>query len=344
MAEITFEHVSKSFGSTKVIEDLSLTLKDGKFTVLLGPSGCGKTTLLRMIAGIGPATSGKIYMDGEDISDIPPGKRNVAMVFQSYAIYPTMTVQENIEFCLKNNKVPKEERKRRIAKVAQTVGLEEYLDRKPAQLSGGQRQRIALARAMVKEPAVFLMDEPLSNLDAKLRTVMRSELIQLHEQLRTTFVYVTHDQLESMAMADHIVLMNKGRIMQQAAPDVIYHDPDNVFTAQFIGMPPTNILPVAGQKCSMGYRPERVRLLNAPEHGGYLRGGQILTREMLGAEVLYKVGISEGAVMVKSQQFQYRAGDPVWIAVDRADMYFFDPDGNRLRENCEALYSSIQGG
>ena len=156
MAEIVFEHVSKSFGNTKVIEDLNLTVKDGAFTVLLGPSGCGKTTLLRMIAGIGPATEGTIYMDGEDISDIPPGKRNVAMVFQNYAIYPTMSVRENIEFCLKNNRVPKEERKRRVEKVAKTVGLEEYLSRKPSQLSGGQRQRIALARAMVKEPAVFL--------------------------------------------------------------------------------------------------------------------------------------------------------------------------------------------
>ena len=344
MAEIKFEHVSKSFGSTKVIEDLNLTLEDGKFTVLLGPSGCGKTTLLRMIAGIGPATSGRILMDGEDISHVPPGKRNVAMVFQSYAIYPTMTVRENIEFCLKNNKVPKEERQRRIARVAKTVGLEEYLNRKPSQLSGGQRQRIALARAMVKEPAVFLMDEPLSNLDAKLRTAMRSELIQLHEQLRTTFVYVTHDQVESMAMADHIVLMNGGRIMQQATPEVIYRDPDNVFTAQFIGMPPTNILPIGGKECSLGYRPERVHLLDEPGTDGYRRRGQILTREMLGAEVLYKVGIQEGKIMVKSQCFQYRTGDSVWIAVDQTDLYFFDPDGNRLRENCEALYASIQEG
>ena len=210
MAEIRLENVSKSFGSAKIIEHLNLTIQDGSFTVLLGPSGCGKTTLLRMIAGIGPATSGKIYMDGEDISDVPPGKRNVAMVFQNYAIYPTMSVRENIEFCLKNNKVPKKERTERVERVAETVGLKEYLGRRPSELSGGQRQRVALARAMVKEPAVFLMDEPLSNLDAKLRLAMRSELIQLHEQLKTTFIYVTHDQMESMAMADQIVLMDQG--------------------------------------------------------------------------------------------------------------------------------------
>jgi len=282
MAEIVFENVSKSFGSTKVIENLDLKLEDGKFTVLVGPSGCGKTTLLRMIAGIGPATGGKIYMDGEDISDVPPGKRNVAMVFQSYAIYPTMSVRENIEFCLKNNKVPKEERDRRIAKVAKTVGLEEYLNRKPSQLSGGQRQRIALARAMVKEPAVFLMDEPLSNLDAKLRATMRSELIQLHEELKTTFVYVTHDQVESMAMADYIVLMNQGKIMQQATPEVIYNDPDNIFTAQFIGTPPTNILPIKDNSNKLGYRPEKVQINNPETEVYYSRPGRILTKEMLG--------------------------------------------------------------
>ena len=237
MAEIVFEQVSKSFGNTKVIENLNLTIRDGAFTVLLGPSGCGKTTLLRMIAGIGPATSGTLYMDGEDISAVPPGKRNVAMVFQNYAIYPTMSVRKNIEFCLENNRVPKKERKERVERVANIVGLEEYLDRKPSQLSGGQRQRVALARAMVKEPAVFLMDEPLSNLDAKLRSAMRSELIQLHRQLKTTFVYVTHDQVESMAMADEIVLMNEGKIMQKAAPEVIYHDPENIARYLFFLQP-----------------------------------------------------------------------------------------------------------
>lgn len=306
MAEIVFERVSKSYGNAKVIEDLNLTIKDGAFTVLLGPSGCGKTTLLRMIAGIGPASDGVIYMDGEDISDIPPGKRNVAMVFQNYAIYPTMSVRENIEFCLKNNRVPKEERRRRVEKVAKTVGLEDYLNRKPSQLSGGQRQRIALARAMVKEPAVFLMDEPLSNLDAKLRAAMRSELIELHEQLKTTFVYVTHDQGESMAMADEIVLMDHGKIMQQGTPEEIYHDPDNVFTAQFIGTPPTNILKKgAGPEC-FGFRPEKACLarISGENPEVFSPKAEIFPE----AGVFPKAGVSSEAGAAKKAEFAEEAG------------------------------------
>ena len=242
MAKIEFRNVTKSFDKTTIIENMNLTIEDGSFTVLVGPSGCGKTTLLRMIAGIGPATSGQVLMDGKDITDLEPGKRDVAMVFQNYAIYPTMTVRGNIEFGLKNRGVPKEERTRRILDVARSVGMVEYLDRKPSTLSGGQRQRIALARAMVKQPKVFLMDEPLSNLDAKLRVSMRTELIEMHRQLKTTFVYVTHDQVEAMSMADRIVLMDKGRIQQQASPETLYRDPENVFAAQFVGTPPMNIL------------------------------------------------------------------------------------------------------
>ncbi len=345
MAEIVFEQVSKSFGNTKVIENLNLTIRDGAFTVLLGPSGCGKTTLLRMIAGIGPATSGTIYMDGEDISAVPPGKRNVAMVFQNYAIYPTMSVRKNIEFCLENNRVPKKERKERVERVANIVGLGEYLDRKPSQLSGGQRQRVALARAMVKEPAVFLMDEPLSNLDAKLRSAMRSELIQLHRQLKTTFVYVTHDQVESMAMADEIVLMNEGKIMQKAAPEVIYHDPENIFTAQFIGTPPANVLPAKDGDGFIGYRPEHVKIAGDArtyqgEEAGeeiYRRDGEIVTREMLGSEVLYKIRIPEGDVMVKSLCFSHEAGDQVSISVGQWNLYLFDRNGERIRDEKQLL-------
>lgn len=345
MAEIVFEQVSKSFGNTKVIENLNLTIRDGAFTVLLGPSGCGKTTLLRMIAGIGPATSGTIYMDGEDISAVPPGKRNVAMVFQNYAIYPTMSVRKNIEFCLENNRVPKKERKERVERVANIVGLGEYLDRKPSQLSGGQRQRVALARAMVKEPAVFLMDEPLSNLDAKLRSAMRSELIQLHRQLKTTFVYVTHDQVESMAMADEIVLMNEGKIMQKAAPEVIYHDPENIFTAQFIGTPPANVLPAKDGDGFIGYRPEHVKIAGdvrtyQGEEAGeeiYRRDGEIVTREMLGSEVLYKIRIPERDVMVKSLCFSHKAGDQVSISVGQRNLYLFDRNGERIRDEKQLL-------
>ena len=207
MGEIVFKNICKSFGETKVIENLDLTIKDGEFTVLVGASGCGKTTLLRMIAGIGPHTSGELFIDGEEVSDVPPGKRGIAMVFQNYAIYPTMTVYGNIEFGLKNRKVPKAERQRLIKEVAETVGLTPYLQRKPSELSGGQRQRVALARAMVKNPQVFLLDEPLSNLDAKLRVSMRTELIELHHRLKTTFVYVTHDQVEAMSMAGNFILV-----------------------------------------------------------------------------------------------------------------------------------------
>lgn len=339
MAEIRFENVSKSFGKTSVIENMNLVLPDGKFTVLLGPSGCGKTTLLRMIAGIGPESSGDIYMDDMNLKNVAPGERGVAMVFQSYALYPTMSVRENIEFCLKNNKVPKEERKKRVEEVAERVGLTEYLDRKPSHLSGGQRQRVALARAMVKNPQVFLMDEPLSNLDAKLRANMRSELIQLHNKLKTTFIYVTHDQTESMAMADYIVLLNKGKIMQQDTPEEIYNNPANVFTAQFIGTPPTNILKM--ENGSYGFRPEKVRFAHGNEEKVcYRRKGQILTREMLGSEVHYKVRIENEDVMIKSTEFQHQAGESISIEVPVTDIYFFDEDGERIASS-EKLIASL---
>lgn len=227
-----------------------MTIQDGSFTVLVGPSGCGKTTLLRMIAGIGPQSDGQILIDGKDMTDVAPGQRDVAMVFQNYAIYPTMSVYGNIEFGLKNNKVPKEERKKRIREVAEKVGLTDYLDRSPSTLSGGQRQRVALARAMSKNPKVFLMDEPLSNLDAKLRSAMRVELIELHRKLKTTFVYVTHDQVEAMSMADTIILMDHGEIQQIGSPEEIYRNPANLFVAQFIGSPAMNI--VKKEDCTIG--------------------------------------------------------------------------------------------
>ena len=223
---------------------------------MIGPSGCGKTTLHRIVAGIGPATSGEIYINGKEVSNVAPSKRDIAMVFQNYAIYPTMSVRENIEFGLKNRKVPKKERDRLIANCAETVGMTPYLNRKPSELSGGQRQRIALARAMVKKPAVFLMDEPLSNLDAKLRTAMRVELKELHKRLGSTFVYVTHDQIEAMSMADRIVLLDKGVIQQIGSPEEMYNNPSNVFTARFIGTPPMNIKEL-GKNGKLGFRPKR---------------------------------------------------------------------------------------
>ncbi len=224
MGEIKLIGIKKAFLKDVVIPDLNLTIADGSFTVLVGPSGCGKSTTLRMIAGLETPTAGQILIDGTDVTNIAAGKRGIAMVFQNYAIYPTMTVRGNIEFGLINNKVPKEERKRLITEIAEIVGLTPYLDRKPSALSGGQRQRVALARAMVKKPKVFLLDEPLSNLDAKLRAAMRVELKELHARLGTTFVYVTHDQIEAMSMADRIVLMDKGVIRQNSEPSAIYRE------------------------------------------------------------------------------------------------------------------------
>ena len=274
--KIVLQEIEKAYGKdAPVIENLNLNIEEGSFTVLLGPSGCGKSTTLRMIAGLEQETKGTLMIDGKDMKDVKPGDRGIAMVFQNYALYPTMTVKENIEFGLKNCKVPKAEREERIKEVSMAVGLEEYLTRKPNALSGGQRQRVALARAMVKKPGVFLMDEPLSNLDAKLRTQLRTDLIELHNKLGTTFVYVTHDQVEAMAMGTNIVLMHKGKIMQQGTPYKIYHDPDNVFTAQFIGTPPMNILDLScliyentpfADAAYMGFRPEYAQLGRNGQH------------------------------------------------------------------------------
>ena len=333
MASIAFQNVTKAFGKTVIVDKLNLTIEDGKFTVLVGPSGCGKTTLLRMIAGLGPQTSGRVLIDGKDVSDIPPGKRGVAMVFQNYAIYPTMSVRENIEFGLKNNKIPKAERARLIAEVCEKVGLSEYLDRSPSTLSGGQRQRIALARAMVKQPSVFLMDEPLSNLDAKLRVQMRVELIELHKRLRTTFVYVTHDQVEAMSMADAIILMNDGVIQQMGSPEEIYKNPNNIFTAQFIGSPPMNVLEVSDSKLYLGFRPERAQLSYEDACDLSFRG-VIKTREMLGSETLYKVALESGpAVMVKSENEAFRIDETVSLNLSRKDLYLFDRQQQRIRDD-----------
>ena len=254
MSSITLKNIHKAYGKDVIIPDLNFTIEDGSFTVLVGPSGCGKSTTLRMIAGLEKPTSGEIFIDDENVVDVDPGKRGIAMVFQNYALYPTMSVRDNIEFGLKNKKVPKEERNKLIADVSEVVGLTPYLSRKPSELSGGQRQRVALARAMVKNPKVFLMDEPLSNLDAKLRQQMRVELIELHKRLGTTFIYVTHDQVEAMSMGDNIILMDKGIIMQRSTPKEMYHNPQNVYTAQFIGTPPMNIVSnmVKGSRWDLG--------------------------------------------------------------------------------------------
>ena len=344
VSSIELRHVRKTYeNKVTVIEDMNLTIDDGSFTVLVGPSGCGKTTTLRMIAGLEDISSGELLIDGVRMNDVDPGDRNIAMVFQNYALYPTMSVRDNIEFGLINAKVPKDERDRRIAEFSKVVGLTDYLGRMPSQLSGGQRQRVALARAMVKQPKVFLMDEPLSNLDAKLRTQMRTELIALHQRLGTTFVYVTHDQTEAMSMATKIVLINGGKIQQADEPIKIYNDPVNKFTAQFIGTPTMNVyeaakLPDIGLPQGVvwcGFRPSRALLVAPGEKvadGSLTFQGTIAIREIMGSEIVYQLDAPFGSVTFKTfNQPHVEVGETVTLTVDHDSLYLFDADENRVR-------------
>ena len=243
MANIELENVSKVFsGGIVAVDDVTLEIGDGEFVVLVGPSGCGKSTLLRMIAGLEEVSGGRISIGGQDVTDLAPRSRDIAMVFQSYALYPHMTVRQNIGYGLKVRRAPKEEAKKRVEEVAELLGLEELLDRRPAHLSGGQRQRVAMGRAIVREPTAFLMDEPLSNLDAKLRVGMRASLAQLHRRLGTTTVYVTHDQTEAMTLGQRVAVIRDGRILQVDTPQRLYHEPRDVFVAAFIGTPAMNLV------------------------------------------------------------------------------------------------------
>lgn len=327
MGAIQLVNLRKDYGKDTVIPDLNLTIDDGSFTVLVGPSGCGKSTTLRMIAGLEKPTSGQILIDGVDVAYMAPGKRDLAMVFQNYALYPTMSVRKNIEFGLINKKVPKEKRDKLITDVCDIVGLTPYLDRKPANLSGGQRQRVALARAMVKEPKVFLMDEPLSNLDAKLRASMRVELIELHRRLKTTFIYVTHDQTEAMSMGDVIVLMDKGIVMQQSTPKNMYHNPDNVFAAQFIGTPPMNIINGLLPEAAVGFRPEKISF-SGDKEGSLTLSGLIVTKEQLGAELNYSVTTPLGKVMVKTEEDLDVGQCTMYVRPQH--LFVFNPSGDRI--------------
>src|SRR5271168_3011288 len=242
MAEVAFVDVEKRYGPVKVISGLNLTVADGEFAVLVGPSGCGKTTSLQMVAGLEPISSGRLFIGGRDVTDMPPKSRDIAMVFQSYALFPHMNVFDNIAFGLKIRKMPKAEMRDQVARVAQRLKIDGFLDRLPKALSGGQRQRVALARALVRQPGVFLMDEPLSNLDAKLRVEARSFLAKMHHELGITTIYVTHDQAEAMTMGTQIIVMNEGRVQQAAPPLEVYNNPANQFVAGFIGSPGTNFL------------------------------------------------------------------------------------------------------
>lgn len=344
MSEICLKNIRKTYeNGTTVIENLNLKIESGSFTVLVGPSGCGKSTTLRMIAGLEDTTDGEIYIDGKLMNYVEPGDRDIAMVFQNYALYPTMTVKGNIEFGLINAKVPKAERERLIEEIAGIVDLTEHLHKKPSQLSGGQRQRVALARAMVKKPKVFLMDEPLSNLDAKLRNQMRSELIELHHKLGVTFVYVTHDQVEALSMATDIVLMEKGVIRQHSTPHEIYASPQNIFTAQFIGTPEMNILtrdkvnkclelqPEVGY---IGFRPSKVKIYEEGDETKekFVFKGSVLTREMLGSEVIYRIQTKMGVIAIKVfNDVELEIEDEVKLSLAYKHMYGFDYNKDRIQ-------------
>ncbi len=345
MSSIVLNNLKKNYGAKTIIERLNLRIDAGSFTVLVGPSGCGKSTVLRMIAGLESVTGGDIYIGEKSMASVEPGKRGVAMVFQNYALYPTMTVNGNIEYGLKNNKVPKNERSRIINEIAKTVGLTAHLNKKPHQLSGGERQRVALARAMVKKPQVFLMDEPLSNLDAKLRQDLRTQLIKLHRDIGATFVYVTHDQVEAMSMGTKVVLMNSGEIVQEGSPHTIYTDPKSIFSAKFIGTPPMNIIGVDlcknmndfGLPASaryIGFRPEKIKFVADDEFShkkGIKLRGQLITHEVLGSEVLYKIQLENGEMItVKYFDDLDLRFDKTEVFIKKKHLFLFDETGERL--------------
>ncbi len=269
MSSISLKNLTKIYdGNVLAVNDFSMEIADKEFIVLVGPSGCGKSTVLRMIAGLEEITSGELYLGDKLVNDVPPRDRDIAMVFQNYALYPHMTVYKNMAFGLENRKIPKDEIDRKVREVAKTLDIENLLDRKPKAMSGGQRQRVALGRAMVREPSVFLLDEPLSNLDAKLRTSMRTEIIKLHKRLGTTFVYVTHDQIEAMTMGNRIVVMKEGVIQQIGTPSQVYEQPANIFVAGFIGTPPMNFMDAqvihTGQGLAINIDSEIISLPSSP--------------------------------------------------------------------------------
>jgi multiple sugar transport system ATP-binding protein len=363
MATVTFEHVFKRYGDVTAVNDLNLEIQDEEFLVLVGPSGCGKTTALRMIAGLEDVTEGDLKIGDRVVNGLAPKDRDVAMVFQSYALYPHMSVFDNLAFGLKLRKVPKDEIKRRVEEAAKTIELTNLLERKPKQLSGGQRQRVALGRAIVREPAVFLMDEPLSNLDAKLRVQTRAEIARLHQRLRTTVVYVTHDQVEAMTMGDRIAVMNFGVLQQVGPPQELYQSPVNKFVAGFIGSPSMNFMSVApkseggtlrlvgdgielpvpdglkgavdggGAELTAGIRPEHFQITNgaAPGAGASVRATCDVV-EFLGNEELLHVKVGgHDLVAVVGAEHRVRPGDVVDLFVPIDKIKLFDTaDGKAI--------------
>ncbi len=333
MGRIVLEKVSKSFGETEVIPALDLTIDDGEFCVFVGPSGCGKSTLLRLIAGLEDVTNGQILIDGEDATSVPPAKRGLAMVFQSYALYPHMSVRKNIAFPLRMAKFDKAEQDKRVAQAAEVLNLTDYLDRRPGQLSGGQRQRVAIGRAIVREPAAFLFDEPLSNLDAALRVGMRLEISELHKRLTTTMVYVTHDQVEAMTMADKIVVLRAGNIEQVGSPLELYRTPRNLFVAGFIGSPKMNFvngsIAAKHNAATIGIRPEHVSV--SSDAGDW--PGKVGVSEHLGSDTFFHVtceGIADPITVRVGGEVDLHYGDTVFLTPASDHMHKFDDKGLRI--------------
>lgn len=329
MGSITLKQVTKSFGDVNVIKPLDLHIRDGEFIVFVGPSGCGKSTLLRMIAGLEDTTSGRIEIDNQDATHMPPAKRGLAMVFQSYALYPHMSVRNNIAFPLKRAKVDSATIEQKIAQAAKMLNLTDYLDRKPGQLSGGQRQRVAIGRAIVRQPSAFLFDEPLSNLDASLRVNMRLEISELHKRLATTMIYVTHDQVEAMTMADRIAVFNGGIIEQVGTPLELYQKPVNRFVAGFIGSPKMNFIdvqPNADEDThTLGVRPEHFVITQ--EKG--LWSGKVGVIEHLGSETFLHVNVDGvGTLTVKAGgDCAVNYGDTIQLTAAKEKIMHFDKDG-----------------
>jgi multiple sugar transport system ATP-binding protein len=356
MATVTFDHVSKRYGDVIAVNDLNLEIQDGEFMVLVGPSGCGKTTSLRMIAGLEEISSGTLKIGDRVVNDVAPKDRDIAMVFQSYALYPHMTVFDNLAFGLKLRKVKKDEIERRVNEAAKILDLGKLLKRKPKELSGGQRQRVALGRAIVREPAVFLMDEPLSNLDAKLRVATRAEIARLHQRLQTTIVYVTHDQVEAMTMGDRIAVMSEGLLQQVGAPQELYDHPVNRFVAGFIGSPAMNFTevqltgagpdaklegngfsfpvppryrdavgPTTGRKLILGFRPEHLEIGDAGEQAAKIEARADVVEYLGNEELLHVTAGGRDIVAIVGSEHRVKPGDVLDFYVPIEKIHLFDP-------------------
>ena len=328
MGKIQFHNVVKKYDKQVIVDHMTLTIPEQSFTVILGPSGCGKSTLLRLISGLEDVDAGDIFINDRNVTNLKPKDRKIAMVFQNYALYPHMSVNKNVEYSLKIQGMPKEKRREVVSNALKLVELQDQANKLPAQMSGGQRQRVALARAMVKSPSAYLLDEPLSNLDARLRNQMRQMISQLHTQLKKTFVYVTHDQVEAMSLGHHIIILNKGKIMQQGTPKEIYTNPTNVFVAKFIGSPPANVLPFNNNFAAI--RAEHI-LITPPEHTKCLKlEGSVLTFEQLGSEVIYTLNTQLGKLLVKLENDWTVKEDNLVVYLPLNQILYFNENEKRI--------------